>query len=46
MNHWIILWKIIFILSLGLFAYLAVWVTIGGYRDIKQLFSTLNKKAK
>jgi len=40
-NAWIILWKITLIGGLILFATMAVWVTIGGYSDIKRLFARI-----
>ena len=43
MNAWIILWKAVLLFSVGIFAVMAVWVTIAGLRDIKQLFVTINK---
>lgn len=44
MDFWILLWKAIFIVSLTVFAGMAVWVTIGGARDIKRLFRTLDEQ--
>ncbi len=41
MTFWIYLWKIVLIGGLVLFGIMAVWVTIGGYFDIKRLFATL-----
>ena len=35
---WILLWKIVLIGALVLFGSMAVWVTIGGFFDIKRLF--------
>ncbi len=43
MAFWIVFWKILFIVTLVLFAGLAVWVTIGGYFDIRRLFSDMDK---
>ena len=43
MSFWINLWKIVLILGLVLFGALAVWVTIGGAKDIKQLFIRLRE---
>lgn len=37
------LWKVVFIVSVGAFSVMAVWVTIGGARDIKRLLTTLKK---
>jgi hypothetical protein len=38
LEFWIILWKIVLIGALLLFGGMAVWVTIGGFFDIKRLF--------
>ena len=43
LTFWIYLWKIVLIGSLALFGGLAVWVTIGGYYDIKRLFATITE---
>ena len=41
MAFWILLWKIVLIGSLCLFGGMAVWVTIGGFFDIKRLFARI-----
>lgn len=41
LDFWIVLWKIVLIGGCGLFGAMAVWVTIGGYYDIKRLFAQL-----
>ena len=41
LSFWIALWKGLFIIGVGLFAVLAVVVTIGGARDIRTLLKTL-----
>lgn len=43
MEYWILLWKTIFIVTIVAFSVMAVWVTIGGYIDIKKLFTRLNE---
>ena len=43
MTMWQTLWTLLFFGSITLFAGMAVWVTIGGYRDIKILFKRLNE---
>jgi len=43
MVFWIYLWKSVLILGLVLFASMAVWVTIGGARDIKKLFQNISQ---
>lgn len=40
---WISLWKVVLIGSLALFGCIAVWVTIGGYFDVKRLFRTISE---
>jgi hypothetical protein len=45
MEAWTLLWKILFIGSLILFTGMAVWVTIGGYQDIKILLKRLQAQA-
>jgi hypothetical protein len=44
MDFWILLWKAVLIVGMTVFAGMAVWVTIGGARDIKRLFRTLDKQ--
>lgn len=39
--HWETLWKGVFILTVAVFATMSVWVTIGGYRDLKRLLKRL-----
>ncbi len=39
---WVILWKVMLIGTVGGFACMAVWVTIGGVGDIKRLFARIN----
>ena len=46
MDFWISFWKICFFVVLALFAVLAVFVTIGGYRDIRELFQTLEEQRR
>ncbi len=44
LEFWILLWKAVLIGGVGLFAVLAVVVTIGGAFDIRQLFRTLREE--
>lgn len=44
MNGWMILWKIVFIAGVSIFAGMAVWVTIGGFADIKRLFERIKEE--
>ena len=41
---WEIVWTVVLILSLGIFAGMSVAVTIGGFGDIKRLLDKANKK--
>jgi len=43
-EFWIYLWMIVLITGIGLFAVLAVVVTIGGAYDIRKLFRTLREE--
>ena len=43
---WMTLWKIVLIGGVGLFAVLAVVVTIGGFFDVMKLLATLRENAK
>jgi len=38
---WQQLWTFLFFGALGIFALMSIWVTIGGYRDIKTLLQRL-----
>jgi hypothetical protein len=43
-EFWTILWKLVLIIGVGLFAGLAVVVIIGGALDIRRLLNTLRKQ--
>ncbi len=45
MEFWTLIWKILFIASIVVFAGMAVWVTIGGYQDIKTLLQRLQDQS-
>ena len=45
MNLWINFWSFFFFASLGIFAVLAVVVTIGGFYNIRSLFKSLTNRA-
>ena len=40
-QFWVVLWQVVLIAALGLFAALAIVVTIGGAVDIRRLLKTL-----
>ncbi len=44
LEFWILLWKALFIVGVGLFAILAIVVSIGGAVDIRRLFRTLREE--
>jgi len=44
MTFWILLWKILFVAAIAVFAGMSVWVTIGGWQDIKTLFARLEEE--
>ena len=46
MNFWINLWTIVLVAGIGIFAVLAIVVSIGGFFDIRELFKTLNSQHK
>ena len=43
-GFWRVLWKAVFILGIGLFFVMAVWVIIAEGRDVKRLISGLRQK--
>jgi len=45
-DFWILFWKSVLIGGIGLFATLAVVVTIGGARDIKKLLRQLRSRSE
>ena len=44
MAFWLVFWQIFFVVVLVGFAFMSVWVTIGGYKDIRKLFARLDKQ--
>jgi len=45
-DAWMILWKIVLIGGVGLFALLAIVVTIGGFFDVTKLLKKLREDAE
>lgn len=45
-ESWSIFWKIVFIIGVGTFAVLTVFVIVGGARDIKTLIQRLKKEGE
>ncbi len=44
LEFWIFLWKALLIVGVGMFAVLAIVVTIGGAFDVRRLFQTLREE--
>jgi hypothetical protein len=42
MAPWPLIWKIAFVVVLTVFAGMSVWVTVGGWQDIRTLLKKLN----
>ena len=42
LQQWMLIWKIVLIGGISLFAILAVVVSIGGFFDVRRLFRTLH----
>ena len=45
-ESWTIFWKIVFIIGVGMFAILSVFVIIGGAKDIRTLIQRLKKEGE
>ena len=43
-DFWIVLWKAVFIVAVLVFAGMSMWVAIGGWRDVKDLFRRLDEE--
>ena len=43
MNAWMILWKTVFVIGVGIFAVMSLWVIVAGFRDIKRLLEKIKK---
>jgi hypothetical protein len=43
MNAWMLLWKVVLVAGLAVFAGIAVWVTIAGVGDIKRLLRKIRE---
>ena len=43
MNNWMAIWTVLLVCGIGVFVVMSVLVTIGGAKDIKQLFRSINK---
>ena len=43
---WIILWAIVFYVSVGSFALVSALVAIGGFREVRELFRALAERTR
>jgi hypothetical protein len=43
---WLILWAIVFYVSVGSFALVSALVAIGGFREVRELFQALAEKMR
>ena len=43
MSDWITIWSVLLVGGIGIYAVMAVLVTIGGAKDIRTLFRSMNK---
>jgi len=44
MSAWVTFWTVLFAVVLGLYSVLVICVSIGGFKDIKDMFRNLDKK--
>ncbi len=44
MEMWVLFWKSIFILTVSIYAVVALWVTVQGARDIKSMIADLRAR--
>jgi len=43
MDGWMLAWKIVFVVAIVIFTAMAVWVTIGGFKDIKTMLARIQQ---
>ncbi len=41
MDTWILIWQVVLVGGLALFAGMSVWITIEGWTDVKKMFSVM-----
>jgi hypothetical protein len=46
MNNWIVFWKLVFCVSVGLFFAVAAVVAVRGFIDLMQMFSRLKDMSR
>ena len=46
MDGWILFWKVVLYVGLGLFAVLSAWVIVAGFGDIKKMFAALRNEGE
>jgi len=44
MTFWVVLWKGVFLATVGIYAVMAVWVTVQGARDIKSMMADIRRR--
>lgn len=44
METWILVWQVVLIGGLALFAGMSVWITIEGWSDVQKLFSAMQPR--
>lgn len=43
MDTWILVWKVVLVGGLGLFAAMSVWIAVAGWSDVRNLFSAMQE---
>jgi len=46
MSDWITIWSILLAGGIGIYAVMAIFVAIGGAKDIRKLFRSMDKKKR
>ena len=44
MAFWVVLWKGVFLATVGIYGVMAVWVTVQGARDIKSMMADIRQR--
>ena len=44
MTFWVVLWKVVFLATVGIYGVMAVWVTVQGARDIKSMMADIRRR--
>ena len=40
-NTWVLVWQVVLVGGLGLFAVMSVWIAFAGWQDVKNLFAAM-----